>query len=83
MDSNEHTISDFEGQLRLLGQRYTPGEVEHVEHLLRREPVLVTLLLAVYPHILQYFPDAQVFLHAVDDPESPPWQGEGPNGHNE
>ena len=69
MSNNERDTQSFEAQLQSLNQHYVLCEPEQVQHLLRRDPSLVTLLSNVYPKIAAQFPDAQVFLHAVANPE--------------
>ena len=76
MSSNTNDSSSFEAQLQSLEQHYTLSDREQVQHLLRRDPSLVSLLQNVYPHIAATFPDVQIFLHAVTNPEPPYVQGE-------
>ena len=76
MSTHEKDSSSFETQLQSLEQHYTLCEAEQVQRVLRGDPSLVSLLLHVYPAISVAFPDVQVFLHAVTNPEAPYQQGE-------
>lgn len=76
MSTNINDSSSFEAQLQSLKQHYTLCDAEQIQRLLRGDPSLVSLLLQVYPDIAAAFPDVQVFLHAVTNPEAPYRQGE-------
>lgn len=76
MSNNENDSSSFESKLQSLEQRYTLCDAEQVQRILRGDPSLVSLLLQVYPAISAAFPDVQVFLHTVTNPEAPNQQGE-------
>lgn len=76
MSTSENNSSSSNAQLQSLEQHYTLCDAEQVQHILRGDPSLVSLLLHVYPAIAAAFPDVQVFLHAVTNPEAPYQQGE-------
>ena len=76
MSNNENNSSSFEAQLQSLEQHYTFCDTQQVQHILRREPSLVSLLQNVYPEIAAAFPNVKIFLHAVTNPEAPYVPGE-------
>ena len=56
--------------LRWLEQWYIFRERVDVTQALEEYPFLVPLLLEAHDKILRYFPDAQLFLEAIADPEA-------------
>lgn len=76
MRNDKNNTSSFEAQLQSLEQHYTLCDTEQVQHILKHDPSLISLLLNIYPDIAAAFPDLQVFLHAVTNPEAPYQQGE-------
>lgn len=60
----------FVSQVRLLEQSFTLRERDTVLQMLEKYPHLSLLLPAIHRQMTPYFPDAQIFLKAVADPDA-------------
>lgn len=68
-DKNIPPTSLFEVRLQKVWKLFNIPQPERVQHILRRYPSLVQILLDIHQHLMSYFPDPEVIIYASADPE--------------